>query len=170
MIVSEPISRSNSSPERQRYPPRCARWEHTPAGTAVASATSFQPPALIAPEAASPAVALPIPDAVPGVPAQTTPTSWHGSVLLALCAHAPPMRHTRRTNAWCRLVFRVVLPDSVVSSIRLSQPGSSTLLLLLATPMIKSVFAAGGGSNRRRPTQPIDILDISSLFGPCVTQ
>ena len=71
------------------------------------------------------------------------------------------MRHTHRTNAWCRLVFRVVLPDSVVSSIRLSQPGISTLLLLLATPMIKSVFAAGGGSNRQESGIPFPHSSLS---------
>ena len=51
-------------------------------------------------------------------------------------ALAPSMRHTHRTNAWCRLVRRVTPMNrgSMVSSIRLRKPGRSTLLLLRANP------------------------------------
>jgi len=57
------------------------------------------------------------------------------SLLLFPCPATPDtMRHTHRVNACRRLVRRVVLTDSVVSSIRLRKPGSSTLLLLRANP------------------------------------
>ena len=59
----------------------------------------------------------------------------NASLLLLSCPATPdPMRHTHRVNACRRLVRRVVLTDSVVSSIRLRKPGSSTLLLLRANP------------------------------------
>jgi len=55
----------------------------------------------------------------------------NASLLLFPCPATPDtMRHTHRVNACRRLVRRVVLTASVVSSIRLRKPGSSTLLIL----------------------------------------
>ena len=72
-------------------------------------------------------------------------------LLLFPCPATPDtMRHTHRVNACRRLVRRVVLTDSVVSSIRLRKPGSSTLLLLRANPRRRQA-ALGKARVRERP-------------------
>jgi len=65
----------------------------------------------------------------------------NASLLLFPCPATPDtMRHTHRVNACRRLVRRVVLTASVVSSIRLRKPGRSTSSCLQQAPL--SLFPA----------------------------
>ena len=70
-------------------------------------------------------------------------------------AHAPSMRHTHRVNACRRLVCRVSrFAASVVSSIRLRKPGSSTLPPLLSPPFFNPCVGTKVPSAERSGLRP----------------
>ena len=82
------------------------------------------------------------------------PQSCHGLCFMP-GAHAPSMRHTHRVNACRRLVCRVSrFAASVVSSIRLRKPGSSTLPPLLSPPFFNPCVGTKVPSAERSGLRP----------------